>query len=334
MYRLYAYSLALIVGAIALATGAVAQNSLNVAGTWRVASTGVPFTTGTVSLQQTSAGITGTYGQSGKLDGTFKPGTLQVDGNWGDSRGNGWLTITFAAGGNSFSGQWGYAGHKPSGTFTGTRIASAASAASGYPVVTGLFNVTVNGGPEFTARHLKLHQLGNDVVGNFGSGTQLSGTMAPDTGAMNGTWKGPNGSGWIHLRFASDSRSFQGEWGLDADTQPRGHISGSAVNTAELWVHGLWETASSSIDFSGGSLRLEQNGENVTGVFKDGHLAGSLARGSNVLVGRWRGEHGTGNVTLTFAPDGRSFEGTWTLRGGSGGRIVGKRNVAASPELR
>jgi hypothetical protein len=331
MHRLYAYSLAVMASSLVIGGVAVAQTSPTVTGNWHVVATGVPFTTGTLALQQTNTGITGSYGQSGKLDGTFKPGTTQLDGNWGDARGNGWLTITFAADGNRFTGEWGYAGRKPSGTFTGTR---AASAATGYPVVTGLFNVTVNGGPEFTARHLKLHQLGNDVVGNFGSGTQLGGTMTPDTGAMNGTWKGPNGSGWIHLRFASDSRSFQGEWGLDDDKQPRGHISGSIVNTAQMWVHGLWETASSSIAFSGGSLRLEQSGESVTGVFKDGHLAGSLPRGSNVMVGRWRGEHGTGNVTLTFAADGRSFEGTWTLVDGSGGRIVGKRNVAASPALR
>jgi hypothetical protein len=331
MHRFYAYSLVVFAGAFAVGTAALAQTSASVTGTWRVVATGVPFTTGTLALQQTNTGVTGSYGQGGKLDGTFKTGTTQLDGNWGDPRGNGWLTITFGGAGNSFTGEWGYAGRKPSGTFTGTRVASASAA---YPVVTGLFNVTVSGGPEFTARHLKLHQLGNDVVGNFGLGTQLGGTMAPDTGAMNGTWKGPNGSGWIHLRFASDSRSFQGEWGLTADSQPRGHISGSVVNTTQMWVHGLWETASSSIDFSGGSLRLDQNGANVTGVFKNGHLAGSLPRGSSVLVGRWRGEHGSGNVTLTFAADGRSFEGTWTLLGGSGGRIVGKRNVAASPALR
>ncbi len=153
--------------------------------------------------------------------------------------------------------------------------------------------------------------------------------MAPDTGAMTGTWKGPDGSGWFHLRFASDSRSFQGEWGLDADKQPRGHISGSIVNTAQIWVHGLWETASSSIAFSGGSLRFEQNGETVTGVFKDGHLAGSLPRGSSVLVGRWRGEH-DGNVTLTFAADGRSFEepGPCSTAAGDASSAAERRGVA------
>jgi hypothetical protein len=99
-------------------------------------------------------------------------------------------------------------------------------------------------------------------------------------------------------------------------------------------VRGLWQTASSSIDLAGGSLRLDQTGQSINGTFKDGHLVGTLPRGSNVLYGHWRGVHGSGFVTLTFAADGNSFTGTWTLRDGSGGRIVGKRNIAASPALR
>ena len=203
-----------------------------------------------------------------------------------------------------------------------------------YPVVTGLYNISVSGGQELAARHLKLHQLGQNVVGNFGPGTQLSGTMAPDADTMTGTWQGQHGSGWIKLRFASDSRSFQGEWGVGSEAQPRGHISGSMVNMAQLWVKGLWQTASSSTDLSGGSLTLEQNGQTIVGTFKGGHLQGALPRGSSVMTGRWRGSRGTGTIVLTFASDGNSFQGTWTLGTAPGGRIVGKRNIASSPALR
>src|SRR5580692_1831910 len=97
MHRLYAYSLAVIAGSLGIAGVALAQTSVGVTGNWHVVATGAAFTSGTLVLQQTNTGVTGSYGQGGKLDGTFKPGTTQLDGNWGDARGNGWLTITFAA---------------------------------------------------------------------------------------------------------------------------------------------------------------------------------------------------------------------------------------------
>jgi hypothetical protein len=327
MNRARWFSLSFALGVTLFGVAVSAQNAVNATGNWK-ATGGAALATGMVALQQTGSSISGSYGQGGKVEGTFKPGTAQVDGNWGDARGNGWLTVTFAADGNSFSCDWGYAGRKPSGHFTASRVVPA------YPVVTGVYNVSVTGSQEFTSRQIKLHQLGQTVVGNFGPDTQLSGTMATESDEMTGTWQGPRGSGWIRLRFASDSRSFQGEWGLGSESQARGNITGSIVNTTQLWVRGLWETASSSIDLAGGWLKLEQNGQTVTGVFKDGHFQGALPRGSNVLVGRWRGEHGTGDISLTFGPDGNNFQGSWTRKGNEGGKILGKRNFASSSALR
>ena len=128
----------------------------------------------------------------------------------------------------------GHPGRKPSGRFTATRLVPA------YPIVTGLYNVNVHGGAEFASRRVKLHQLGQTVVGNFGQGTQLGGTIAPASSTMNGTWKGPRGDGWVKLQFTPDGRGFAGDWGLANDAQPRGHITGTVVNTTQLWVRGLW----------------------------------------------------------------------------------------------
>jgi hypothetical protein len=319
-------SLGVAVVLLSVNAGALAQNAVNVTGNWTVTPTGETLAGGTVKLEQDGSSIVGTYGQGGKIEGKFQPSTLQVDANWNDSRGTGWMTIIFAADGNRFSGEWGRPGSKPSGHFIGTRFV--------YPTVTGLYNVSVTGGPEFMSRRITLHQLSLDVVGNYGPGTQLNGTMASDANTLAGTWKSPSGNGWIKLQFADDSKSFQGTWGLSPGAEPSGHIDGSIVNTAQLWVRGLWQIASSGAPFTSNVLTLQQEGQTVTGSFKSGHLQGTLPRGSLSLSGTWRDSHGTGIFLLKFASDGKSFQGTWTTKSKNAGSIIGKRVIAATPALR
>jgi hypothetical protein len=322
-------SLCCIASLAFLSSGAQAQNSVNATGNWNVTTSGEIFATGALRLEQTGSTVVGSYGQSGRIDGTLQPGTRQVDAKWNDSRGSGWMTIIFTADGNGFSGDWGYPGSKPSGRFVASRLLPV------YPPVTGNFKVSVTGGPEFSSRSLNLHQLGQTVVGNFGPGTQLGGTIAPGGNYFTGTWKGPSGDGWIKLQFTADSKAFQGEWGLTSDTQSHGSIVGSTINHTQLWVRGLWDIASSGGAFAGGALKLQQEGQTVIGSYKDGHLQGTLPRGSGVLTGRWRDPRGTGDLVFTFASDGKSFQGTWTVKGKSGGgRIIGKRVIASSPALR
>jgi hypothetical protein len=173
-----------------------------------------------------------------------------------------------------------------------------------------------------------------DVVGNLGPGTQLDGTIDSDTNALTGNWKEPNGSGWIKLQFADDGKSFAGTWGLAAGAEAAGQINGSVADTAQLHVNGLWEIASSGGAFSGNVLQLEQQGQTITGSFKDGRLQGTLARGSSSLSGTWRDARGTGVVGLKFTSNGMHFQGTWTRKGGNSGSLIGKRVIAATPALR
>ncbi len=301
-----------------------AQSGVNAAGNWTVTASGEILATGRVRIEQQDTTIAGTYGSTGRIDGKFEPGTLQVDANWHDARGSGWMTIVFAADGSGFSGEWGRPGSKPSGRFVASRAV--------YPPVTGSYYLT--GGPQFGSRQVKLHQLGLTVVGNFGPGTELDGTMAADANNLNGTWKGPSGNGWIKLQFADDSKGFEGSWGLSSDAQPQGNITGSVVNHAQLWVRGLWQTASSGEALAASPFKLEQEGQTVIGSYKGGHFQGTLPRGSVVLVGRWRDASRSGDVTLKFASDGKSFQGSWTIQGKSGGSIVGKRVIASSSALR
>lgn len=338
--------------AFGLAIGAaLAQPANDVTGRWRVSTSGDAFVSSPVRIAQTGSSVTGSFGRDGRIDGTFKPGTLQVDGNWSDARGTGWLTINFSGDGRQFSGDWGYPGRKPSGTFVGSRVPPA------YPALLTRYYVQVSGSQEFpAARRMTVHQLGQSVVGNFGPFTELHGTLAPDADSFvdtfSGLWKGPEGQGWLRLQFSPDSKSFEGQWGVARDAQPSGHIVGvstfqriasvsthrvaanQATPAMQLGVAGLWKTASSSSAFPIGTLTLRQNGRSVVGTYKSGHLEGTLPPGSNVLTAHWRSADRTGYVALKFAPDGKTFQGTWTGHGETSGSIIGSRVIAASPALR
>ncbi|MFY9664741.1 MAG: hypothetical protein WAL67_17510 [Candidatus Cybelea sp.] len=323
-------SLGIAMIVISAAAGAVAQSDVNATGNWHVTPTGEPLANGTVRLEQDGETIVGSFGQSGRIDGKIQPGTRQINANWTDSRGTGWMTIVFAADGNKFSGDWGRPGSKPSGSFVAVR--------SAYPRVTGVYNIHTTGGTDFTSRQISLNQLGLDVVGNYGPGTQLNGTMATEANALTGTWKGASGNGWVKLQFADDSKSFQGSWGLapgsDASGQFAGSSTSTAVHTGQLGVKGIWHIASSGTAFSSDVLQLEQEGHAVTGSYKGGHLTGTISRGSRYLSGTWRDSRGSGVFSISFAADGMSFHGTWTTKNNNSGSIIGKRVIAASPALR
>lgn len=346
MHKLAAAAAAVIF-TFALHAGAVlAQPTNDVTGRWRVTTSGDTFASSSLRIEQAGGGVSGSYGPNGRIDGTFKPGTLQVDGNWSDARGTGWMTIVFTGDGEHFSGEWGYPGRKPSGTFVAMRLPPA------FPALRGHYYVSVSGGQEFpAARRMVVHELGQSVVGNFGPYTELHGTLAQDPGNLvetfTGSWKGPVGQGWLRLQFTPDSKSFHGDWGVNGDSQARGQIVGDSmlqrafqhrapapVQSAQVWVHGLWSTASSSSAFPVGKLTFRQDGRTVFGMYKGGHLEGTLPPGSSVLTARWRGNRGTGNIVLTFALDGKTFQGTWTEHGDRSGSIIGSRIIAASPALR
>jgi hypothetical protein len=303
--------------------------AINATGNWNVNPTGEALASGMLRLRQDGSTVAGSYGQGGTINGKFEPGTLQVDATWSDSRGNGWMTIVFTADGNRFSGQWGRPGSRPSGQFDAAR--------SIYPIVTGRYHVNVTGGTDFTTREITLRQLGFNVVGNYGPGTQLNGTMALDSNTMTGTWQGSSGHGWIKLKFADDSKSFEGTWGLVPGSEPSGEMTGTtgdnAQNTAQLWVKGLWDVASSGAAFTTSSVKFQQEGQTVIGSYIGGHLQGTLPRGSHVLTGTWRDSHGTGSFVFKFASDGRSFQGTWAAKSHDNGSIIGKRVIAAMPAV-
>lgn len=97
----------------------------------------------------------------------------------------------------------------------------------------------------------------------------------------------------------------------------------SVVADAQVNVGGRWNT-------SGGGqvldMTLQQSGTNVTGSYTitsgppgpPGTLIGQLS--GNRLTGRWTDEQQSGGFTLTFTPDGLTFNGTFgTGRSNSNG---------------
>lgn len=97
---------------------------------------------------------------------------------------------------------------------------------------------------------------------------------------------------------------------------------------AMIEVTGMWATTFSGISQP---LRLVQSGVNVAGVYGGGGIlpGGMGGRLSGlVMVGRWTDAASSGGFRLLFAPNGRSFAGTWgrTLDSQtSGGTWVGTR---------
>ena len=75
MNRAQVCSLGAAIGAMLLGAGATAQSALNVTGNWKISASGEAFVNGVIALQQSGDSITGSYGQGGKIDGTFKAGT-------------------------------------------------------------------------------------------------------------------------------------------------------------------------------------------------------------------------------------------------------------------
>lgn len=80
-------------------------------------------------------------------------------------------------------------------------------------------------------------------------------------------------------------------------------------------------------------LSLRERAENgVVGRYgRHGSLQGTLSE--RVLSGTWRSTETTGWITVTFAPDFRSFEGRYGVAGGWSGAVSGTAVRPSRPPL-
>jgi hypothetical protein len=210
-------------GLAILATSAAvsAQAGPNVTGTWSIQQSGVNgTTTSTVKLTQSGNGIVGTNASNGNgFTGEFATGD-RIDGKWHGPGGAGWLTVYVSANGHSFNGTWGYNGRPANGSFVGNKVLPPSPITAA-----GTWTVTGAGGPTKFVGTMKCTQSGPTVVCHS-AGPTLNGKFRTKD-KVRATWAAEGKSGWFSFWFNGDNNSFNGIWGVGADsTPPVGRVVG------------------------------------------------------------------------------------------------------------
>jgi len=276
-----------------------------------------------MTLNQQGQTVVGSWSGNGSLHGNINANNShQVDAKWDGPKGNGWATLIFGADWKSFSGQWGYPGKKPTGSFVAQRFYQS------YPPVSNLWSFSRTGGETFVNGNVNLQQEGSTVVGSYSNKSgQISGSFSqPGVNEMTGTWKDKRGTGWIDLAFSADSKKLSGTWGMKGASTSRGSLVGSINTIVSPVVSGLWNVTLTGQDVHNVKLRFQQQGTSIIARWDKGQVTGTLPQGSYIVDGTWQTKKGSGPISMTFTPDGNDFSGFWGYPGKpSSGRVIGKR---------
>jgi hypothetical protein len=186
----------------------------NLTGTWKVEQQGTNGSSAaTITLSQSGMGIVGSNKVNGNnFTGTFVNDT-QINGKWHGPGGAGWLTIYVSPNGHSFNGTWGYNGRAANGSFVGNKVLPPSPVTAA-----GKWNVAVAGGPATFAGRMVCTQSGPSVVCKVGDVT-LNGKLRT-ADKVRATWTNGKNTGWFSFWFNDDNNSFNGVWGVGADTTP------------------------------------------------------------------------------------------------------------------
>lgn len=186
----------------------------NLTGTWNVQQTGANGTTAsTLSLTQSGSGLVGSNKKTGNgYTGTFV-NDGQINGKWHGPSGAGWLTVYVSPNGHSFNGTWGYNGRAANGTFVGNKILPPSPVTAA-----GKWNVIGAGGPNTFSGPMTCTQSGPSVVCHA-KGIVINGKFRTSD-KVRATWSTGSKSGWFSFWFNDDNNSFNGTWGVGADTTP------------------------------------------------------------------------------------------------------------------
>jgi hypothetical protein len=209
----FAFSLILVTAIAALTTAALAS-APNLSGQWTIEQSGLNGTSSSVvTLTQNGSAVVGSNAKNGNgFTGTFVSDS-KLNGTWKGPGGAGWLTVYASPNGHSFNGTWGYNGKKANGSFVGNKVMPPAPiTAAGSWIVVGVGTDVAFAG--------KMHctQSGPTVICVVGNATISGKYRTKDK--VRATWSGPNGNGWFSFWFNDDNQSFNGIWGMGADTTP------------------------------------------------------------------------------------------------------------------
>ena len=104
-----------------LTVGTAVMAAMSATGHWQVQVTnGADLNTGTATFNQVGTTVVGKLGNT-TINGTMVSDT-KMNAKWNGPHGAGWITLYFAASGNSFQGTWGFNGKKENGSFVGKRV--------------------------------------------------------------------------------------------------------------------------------------------------------------------------------------------------------------------
>lgn len=207
-------SLILVIVIAALSSTAALASPPNLTGKWTIEQSGKNGTSsGVVTLTQTGNTLVGSNATNGNgFTGTFVSDT-KLNGTWKGPGGAGWITVYATPNGHSFNGTWGYNGAKPNGTFVGNKVEPPAPITAA-----GKWNVVGVGTDQAFVGRMHCTQSGPTVICVVGNATISGKYRTKDK--VRATWRGPNGVGWFSFWFNDDNQSFNGQWGMGADTTP------------------------------------------------------------------------------------------------------------------
>jgi hypothetical protein len=186
----------------------------NLTGSWTVQQSGLNGTTqGKITLTQSGTSFVGQNAANGNgFTGTFVTDS-KINGKWKGPGGAGWLTVYASPNGHSFNGTWGYNGRPANGSFTGNKFLPPS------PITTaGKWNVTAAGANTSISGPMTCTQSGPTSVCHV-KNVVINGKFRTKD-KVRATWSNGQRSGWISFWFNGDNNSFNGEWGLGADTTP------------------------------------------------------------------------------------------------------------------
>ncbi len=175
-----------------------------------------------------------------------------------------------------------------------------------------------------------LKQQGNNVIGHYGKGGTVKGTIDPSNPhQLDLNWSDSRGSGWSKVTFSDDWKQFHGQWGYP------GQAASGEVYAARMLIQintsGVWNVQLTGQKLHSARVEFHQKGTSFVGKFPSGHLTGTIPPGTTEVDGTWQTIDGSGPIHITFSADGSSFSGFWAYPGKPmKGRIFGTRIDSAS----
>jgi hypothetical protein len=211
-------------------------------------------------------------------------------------------------------------------------VASIATAPAAATDLTGTWAVQQSGLNGSSTSTIKLTQSGTGIVGtNSANGNNFTGTLVGG-GKINGTWKGPQGAGWLTVYVSANGHSFNGSWGYNGKKENGTFVGNKVLPPSPITAAGKWNViAAGGSNAMVGPMACTQSGPAVVCHVGAVIIINGKFRTTDKVRATWSGGGKTGWFSFWFNGDNNSFNGIW----GSGadttpplGRVIGQRSLS------